>query len=211
MADSIIKRQQYMANLIKVKVIYIHITYIQILYLQVYFYVSFGKMFRQALKVSHRRVIPSIARTTRLAPILNRTSPNLCISTRSYALSTEGEDVDSKVDSLSLGQYNNIANKYLETLGDELEMLSEDYPQIDCELTQGVMTLSVPPNGTYVINKQPPNRQIWLSSPISGPKRYDLIGGKWITLRDGSALTTLLEEEISAALEEEFHFEGIEA
>lgn len=167
-------------------------------------------MFRQALKVSHRRVLPSIGRTTQIAPILRRSNPNLCMPFRSYALSTEGEDVDNKVDALTLGQYNNVANEYLETLGDELEMLSEDFPQIDCELTQGVMTLSVPSNGTYVINKQPPNKQIWLSSPISGPKRYDMIGGKWITLRDGSALTTLLEEEISAALEEEFHFEGIE-
>lgn len=166
-------------------------------------------MFRQALKVSHRRFLPCVSRTSNLVPILRRPSPNLCISTRSYALSTEGEEVDTKVDSLTLGQYNNISNEYLETLSDELEMLSENYPKIDCELTQGVMTLSIPPNGTYVINKQPPNRQIWLSSPISGPKRYDLIGGKWVTLRDGSDLTTLLEEEISAALEEEFHFEGI--
>lgn len=29
--------------------------------------------------------------------------------------------------------------------------------------------------GTYVLNKQPPNKQIWLSSPISGPKRYDWV------------------------------------
>lgn len=29
--------------------------------------------------------------------------------------------------------------------------------------------------GTYVINKQAPNKQIWLSSPVSGPKRYDYI------------------------------------
>ena len=26
--------------------------------------------------------------------------------------------------------------------------------------------------GVYVINKQTPNKQIWLSSPISGPQRY---------------------------------------
>jgi hypothetical protein len=32
----------------------------------------------------------------------------------------------------------------------------------------GVLTLSLGDRGTYVINKQPPNKQIWLSSP----KRY---------------------------------------
>ena len=29
-----------------------------------------------------------------------------------------------------------------------------------------VLTLKVGPLGTYVINKQTPNRQIWLSSPV---------------------------------------------
>jgi frataxin len=28
------------------------------------------------------------------------------------------------------------------------------------------MTISVGEDGTYVINKQPPNHQIWLSSPV---------------------------------------------
>lgn len=31
----------------------------------------------------------------------------------------------------------------------------------------GVLTLKLDEHGTYVINKQPPNKQIWLSSPIS--------------------------------------------
>ena len=26
-----------------------------------------------------------------------------------------------------------------------------------------------------MLNKQPPNRQIWLSSPVSGPKRFDWV------------------------------------
>ena len=30
----------------------------------------------------------------------------------------------------------------------------------------GVLTLDLGQHGTYVINKQPPNKQIWLSSPI---------------------------------------------
>ena len=79
----------------------------------------------------------------------------------------------------------------------------------------GVLTLLFPPHGTYVLNKQPPNKQIWLSSPVSGPKRYDWVvrgGGKgdgeeeeeeeekekgeWVYLRDGSTLGGLLEEEV---------------
>lgn len=33
-------------------------------------------------------------------------------------------------------------------------------------IQSGVLTLTLGVNGTYVINKQPPNKQIWLSSPI---------------------------------------------
>jgi frataxin len=78
----------------------------------------------------------------------------------------------------------------------------------------GVLTLSHPPAGTYVLNKQPPNKQIWLSSPISGPKRYDwvVVGdgqhekgggalGQWIYLRDGTSLTTVLRKELGINLE----------
>ena len=43
-----------------------------------------------------------------------------------------------------------------------------------------MLNVSFPNVGTYVINKQPPNKQIWLSSPQSGPKRYD-----WVILGDG--------------------------
>lgn len=71
----------------------------------------------------------------------------------------------------------------------------------------GVLTLLLPPTGTYVLNKQPPNKQIWLSSPISGPKRYDWVagegGGEWVYLRDGSTLGELLGREVGVRMEGE--------
>lgn len=120
---------------------------------------------------------------------------------RHHAISTDGRKIEDLIDHISDSQYCQIADNYLEDLSDSLEELGESYPQIDVELTQGVMSLTVAPGKTYVINKQPPNKQIWLSSPISGPKRYDLIGGKWITLRDNTALTDLLREELNDELE----------
>lgn len=33
-------------------------------------------------------------------------------------------------------------------------------------MQQGVMTIKLGSLGTYVINKQTPNRQIWMSSPV---------------------------------------------
>lgn len=54
-----------------------------------------------------------------------------------------------------------------------------------------------------MLNKQPPNRQIWLSSPVSGPKRYDwVVPGGWVYLRDASALRDLLREELGVEMGE---------
>jgi frataxin len=76
------------------------------------------------------------------------------------------------------------------------------------------MTIRTEAKGTYVLNKQPPNKQIWLSSPLSGPKRYDwcVIGGgkgdkegtgvgRWIYARDQTTLDQLILEELGVDLE----------
>jgi frataxin len=61
---------------------------------------------------------------------------------------------------------------YLDTLPDWLDT----HPSYDISYAMGVLTAQISPEvGTYVINKQAPNRQIWLSSPISGPKRCSII------------------------------------
>lgn len=54
--------------------------------------------------------------------------------------------------------------------------------------------------GTYVINRQTPNRQLWLSSPTSGPKRYDFVDDNWIYKHDGVAMHQLLQDELSKVL-----------
>jgi frataxin len=66
------------------------------------------------------------------------------------------------------------------------------------------MTLTVPPHGTYVINKQPPNHQIWVSSPASGPARFSVSpDGVWVHHRkQGVQLGPLLEGELKAFLEQ---------
>lgn len=65
-----------------------------------------------------------------------------------------------------------------------------------------------------MINKQPPNKQIWLSSPTSGPKRYDYVVygesqghkedtavGDWVYLRDGSTINQLFRKELNIDLD----------
>lgn len=82
------------------------------------------------------------------------------------------------------------------------------------------MTLNLGEKGTYVINKQPPNKQIWLASPFrfasaydnaipdrtvlsSGPKRYDYLPchDDWHYSRDGRTMGDLLNDELGQALD----------
>ncbi|WEJ96623.1 Mitochondrial matrix iron chaperone [Yamadazyma tenuis] len=118
---------------------------------------------------------------------------------RPYTVDRLGNDIDSKIDQISNAQYDDISNHYLDTLSDEIDLISETHENVEFDLNQGVLTLSTG-SGTYVINRQPPNKQIWLSSPLTGPNRYDLIGGKWKSLRDNGELTQLLSRELSDIL-----------
>ncbi|KAL2197059.1 hypothetical protein P885DRAFT_36460 [Corynascus similis CBS 632.67] len=111
---------------------------------------------------------------------------------------------------ISDSEYHTVADEYLERLLTRLEELQDEREDVEVEFSSGVLTLSLGSDvGTYVINKQPPNKQIWLSSPKTGPKRYDYVifgegqhekqdtaTGDWVYLRDGSTLNDLLKDEI---------------
>ncbi|XP_060093414.1 frataxin, mitochondrial isoform X1 [Heteronotia binoei] len=106
--------------------------------------------------------------------------------------------------SLDETTYEKLAEETLESLMDFFEDLAdkhfipEDY---DVSFGTGVLTVKLGGNmGTYVINKQTPNKQIWLSSPTSGPKRYDWTGENWVYSHDGVSLHELLTKELSVAL-----------
>lgn len=137
---------------------------------------------------------------------------------------------------LSDVDYHEMADEYLEAVLVKFEELQDAREDVDVEfsvghpkhtipmsryallihLTQaGVLTITWPDKGTYVINKQPPNKQIWLSSPISGPKRYDwcVLGesqsdkegtgeGAWIYGRDGSSLGQVFLDELGVNVNE---------
>ncbi|KAI0192650.1 hypothetical protein EV127DRAFT_36969 [Xylaria flabelliformis] len=105
-------------------------------------------------------------------------------------------------------EYHILADKYINDLLTAYEKMQDERTDIDVDFNAGVMNLRINDVGTYVINKQPPNKQIWLASPVSGPKRYDWVvisegqdqkqdtaRGDWIYLRDGTSLSELLRLE----------------
>ncbi|KAF0033321.1 hypothetical protein F2P81_013387 [Scophthalmus maximus] len=102
---------------------------------------------------------------------------------------------------LSEAAYEKLAEETLEALAEYFEDRMDDPftgADYDVVFSSGVLTVKVGgDHGTYVINKQTPNRQIWLSSPTSGPKRYDWTGERWVYAHDGMSLHQLLCKEFS--------------
>ena len=57
-------------------------------------------------------------------------------------------------------------------------------------------------DGTWLVNKHAPTRQIWLSSPQSGARHYafDDGSGQWQDTRGGPELLALLSAELGVPL-----------
>ena len=83
--------------------------------------------------------------------------------------------------------------------GNRLDPSYKDIGVADVSLSSGVLKVYLGPKyGTYVINKQTPNQQIWLSSPVSGPARFDFCHDtrKWIYKHTNECLHDILNREI---------------
>ncbi|XP_069481871.1 frataxin, mitochondrial isoform X2 [Ambystoma mexicanum] len=106
--------------------------------------------------------------------------------------------------SLDETAYERLAEQTLDSLAEFFDELADQpFTPDDYDVTfgSGVLTVKLGGDmGTYVINRQTPNKQIWLSSPTSGPKRYDWTGKNWIYSHDGVSLHELLAKELSKAL-----------
>ena len=126
----------------------------------------------------------------------------------------------------NVGHYHNVADETLHSIQDAVEEYFEEYydyglaeregdldiPEVN--YASGVLTINLPGHGTWVLNKQTPNEQIWWSSPISGPKRYeyDEKRGRWVYSRvvdesaseDVSDVSYSEEDTLGGILNKEF-------
>ncbi|XP_005181547.2 frataxin homolog, mitochondrial [Musca domestica] len=128
-----------------------------------------------------------------------------------YSSNNTKQPTEHVVDSiLDHATYERVCVETLDGLNDYFEQLLESVesiPDSDLAYSDGVLTVNLGKHGTYVINRQTPNRQIWLSSPTSGPKRYDFVGessgisGKWVYRHTGESLHELLQHELQKIFE----------
>lgn len=103
----------------------------------------------------------------------------------------------------TLEQFVKEVNKILNEISDQLEDYDLNITENN-SLTDGVLKLTFSGNKNYVLNIQRPNMQLWLSSPVSGPQRFefDTQTNNWENIRNGKELLSILNEEINQMLKE---------
>ena len=94
-----------------------------------------------------------------------------------------------------------MSEKAFQTLSDSLLEALEVALEDQAELQGGVLTVDGD-EGTWVVNKHGPTRQIWLSSPKSGARHFgfDQASGLWKDTRGGADLLTTIKVELGVTL-----------
>ncbi|XP_073271851.1 frataxin, mitochondrial-like [Primulina huaijiensis] len=134
------------------------------------------------------------------------------IGYRYYSSAIEGSLGPAAIDYTSVMQedeYHKLANSTIHVLLEKLEEYGDsvEIDGYDVDYGNEVLTLKLGNLGTYVINKQTPNRQIWMSSPVSGPSRFDWDqhSRAWIYRRTTQDLSKVLETELLELCGEPIH------
>ena len=105
-----------------------------------------------------------------------------------------------------------MADTTLGRIQDSLDVVLDE-EDMEVEYSSGVLTIQLPPHGTWVLNKQSPNQQIWWSSPLSGPRRYEWNEryDRWVSTRseEGDSLGEALAKEIKELYHVDLPLKGL--
>lgn len=95
-----------------------------------------------------------------------------------------------------------MSGSTFENLADSLLGALESALGDDAERQGGVLTVEGD-EGTWVVNKHAPTRQIWLSSPKSGARHYafDAGSGLWKDTRGSGDLLSTINDELGVRLD----------
>lgn len=97
------------------------------------------------------------------------------------------------------------ADKALNQLLEFAEGLENNH-EIEVNLDSGVLSLVMPDDREYIINKHTPSRQIWVSSPYTGAGYFEFNQNNWVPKRaeaaQGKSLFQFISEEIMLHLDE---------
>lgn len=103
--------------------------------------------------------------------------------------------------------FHHLADNTIDRLADAIDTDLGD--EIDAEVHNEILTLVLPDGGQYIINKNAPLKQIWLSSPRSGAWHFDWDAAteRWRSTRgEKIALDDLLLGELAEITGTRVHF-----
>ncbi|XP_057955913.1 frataxin, mitochondrial isoform X2 [Malania oleifera] len=131
---------------------------------------------------------------------LSIASKSLCSRPLNHDDESQGPAAIDYRSLLQEDEFHRLADSTLNNLQERFEEYADciQIDGFDIDYGNQVLTLKLGTLGTYVVNKQTPNRQIWLSSPVSGPSRYDWDWNSqaWIYRRNKAKLLEVLEKEV---------------
>jgi frataxin len=99
---------------------------------------------------------------------------------------------------METSQFESFADKTLARLQAAIE---DAEGGLDADLVGGILTIETESGAKYLLNRNAPNRQLWLSSPVSGAWHFAWsdVGQAWLSTRGGERLEDLLARELSEA------------
>lgn len=188
------------------------------------------------LKRSSPRRVSSTTRPTRHTSISRRSAACSPPATKpyrtaasSFATSTAGGTSIIKTTISDPALFNRESSKVFESLLARLEAEDIDMKfDNDIEFSGDVLNVRTAHRGTWVLNKHGVTKQIWLSSPITGPSKYNYFppnfnpetdslreytepsagsGGIWLDERTGeNKLSDVLQNEWSEVFDQSIQF-----
>ena len=93
--------------------------------------------------------------------------------------------------------FEGLAARMLADLADRLEDSLGDAAEV--ELRGGILTIDCAGGGQFVVNKHAPNREIWLSSPVSGATHFARRGEEWVSTRGTDRFAERLAADLADA------------
>lgn len=90
-------------------------------------------------------------------------------------------------------EFNTLVDATLARIEDALEACGLD---LEFETVAGILTIEFEDGSKVIVNRQTPNREIWVAAK-SGGFHFRRIGDAWTDTRGGKPLNALLEEVVS--------------
>jgi frataxin len=84
--------------------------------------------------------------------------------------------------------------RYLDQLSEKIE--GAYWAVAECELSEGVLKIQTEGRGIFIINRNIPRQELWLSSPFSGGAHFVYVEGQWLNTRNQEPFEPLLFNEL---------------